>query len=53
MDIISVFMKVFKIPPHLDSHFCEELYAVKDNAGDCWYVLLLGGAKLKFALPTA
>lgn len=31
MNIISVFMKVFKIPPRPDSHFCEELYAVKDT----------------------
>lgn len=51
-------MKIFKIPPHSDSHFCEELYAMKDtyerhNAEERWYIFLLGGARLKFALPTA
>lgn len=44
-------MEVFKIPPHPDSNFCEELYAMKrHNAGECWYILVLGGAKLKFVL---
>lgn len=54
MDIIQIFMKVFKIPPHPDRHFCEELYAMKDTVlGSVGYVFLLGGARLKFALPTA
>lgn len=46
--IFSIFMEVFKIPPHPDSNFCEELYAKTQ----CWYILVLGGAKLKFALLT-
>lgn len=26
------YMKVFKIPPHPDNHFCEELYAMEDTS---------------------
>lgn len=53
MDIISILTKVFKLPPHSDSHFCAELYAMKDTTLGSIGILRLGGAKLKFALPTA
>lgn len=42
MDVISIFMKLLKIPPHPEGHFCEVMCYEGHNTGELAHLSITG-----------